>query len=1100
MVSQITYFALSGNSSKRCSVAMASLVMLSILLAPALCMGRVNPLRVITERSLRSEILIVLDTSGSMAWHPSPSYLTGGDCEGNRAGTVDLCGDGLCSGAEGSSTTPCPQDCPTNNPYTAIPGATPACNPSSPHSSRITMVKRVLRNLLPDLRKSASFGLVTFAQSGYFRYYPALAAGAPHSTSIFLSRTEMTQLGAWDSAASMPRVTFTRDGTTYTLLSSAGLAVDQDSLYAREDSLATESRFRWSTAGMTHSDGTHSWLYRGSYYTYQQLPADTSLPSQVTEYRGPQFVDGAGKTWVYHRFAPSYTDQGISASSSGTVLEPLASADDQTTHDTQLFRILARMNQAQNGGVWAWGGTPTGPSILTAEAHFFARQNGSAPFQAAGADPAAVCRPRFVLLLTDGDSNAGVSPITAARDLYNNPAFGDNHIKTVVVGLPGLPTSAISELDRTADAGDDGQVNNSATALFADNEGSLSKVLQDAFLGILQGDYTTTPAGVSSSGQTAVAQDMAVVSSTRYPGWKGRLRALNLTTNPPTERWEAGKLLNLREWKTRKLYSGYPGSNGGYPVLLLDPYGQVNLDGGCSGCGPLGIKQLWQQTTSATLPPDDELRAVVRWMAGKDRPWKLGPIFRSAPASVGPPPTYEGVDGREKFRTKYASRERLIYVTSNDGLLHAFRSRDGTEAFAYLPPNLLPAVHSLWKQGGQPTSPEDFRWILASSPRVEDIPPASASDTWSTQLLLAMGPGGADFVALDITNPSICKSAVYCALNEPPFRVTGHSKDLNMAGVLGQTWSTPSIYFYRPDPSLDDIEGHVAMGSGYSAGHEGHYYNRLAQIYGQNSAFHHGSSGALVDFATLADTAAAVDQDKGRQVVATYQGDLRGRLVRYHQGDPDQASTMIDAGAINPFYYSPATMALGSGEVMLATASGSQDEEAPPAGAEATLYLKRDAGPLSTSAGLQLSCKVSDLCSGGAGCPGEVPAGCKAPPAQARPVAAPLLLSNDPPDGQPQDEAFYLLYEPPKAVCLTGTSWLIRVAADEQGSRLISATGYAGVRATGISMVGGRIDLAVAQVGKNGDEAGVFTVMNALEGQSNSGILPYVETWREASR
>ena len=35
--------------------------------------ARVDPLSVVTERLVRAEILIVLDTSGSMSWYPDPA-------------------------------------------------------------------------------------------------------------------------------------------------------------------------------------------------------------------------------------------------------------------------------------------------------------------------------------------------------------------------------------------------------------------------------------------------------------------------------------------------------------------------------------------------------------------------------------------------------------------------------------------------------------------------------------------------------------------------------------------------------------------------------------------------------------------------------------------------------------------------------------------------------------------------------------------------------------------------------------------------------------------------------------------------------------------
>ncbi len=1071
-------------------------IALFLLFVPSSAAARVDPLRIITERAMRSEILIVLDTSGSMAWRSSPPQAVGSDCEGDRAGTVDLCGDGICTGAEGSALTPCPADCPTSDPQSSTPGPTPTCSASAAFPSRLSMVKRVLRNLLPRLSKSAAFGMVTFAQSGYFMYRKALSGGAVHSTSVYLSRAEMEQQGAWDKDAEAPRAAYARHGTGYTLLSGAGLTVTRDSLYARQDDPSIQTRIRWSIAGLTHFDGLHTWLYRGSYYVYGQRAADPAVTTTSPDYRGPQFTDAAGETWVHHRFGNSYTSQGISASSAGAVVVPLSPADSQPAQDTNLFGILSRMAPAQSGGLWAWGGTPTGPAIQTAEAHFFQRQAGSGMFAAAGADPAAACRPRFVLLLTDGQSNSGTSPVTAASSLYSNPAFGGNPIRTVVVGLPGLPSAAISELDQIADRGDDGQSNGSAHAHFANDEATLITVLEQAFLEILQGDYTTTPPGVTNSGMTGVSRDLALVSSTRYPGWKGHLRALDLTTEPPTERWEAGALLAARPWSSRDLFSGYPDSAGGEPVRLLAKDGSVNLDGGCSGCGTVGLRAVWQGT-GATLPPDDEMRAVVRWMAGKDRPWKLGPIFRSTPASVGPPPRYEGVAGHEQFRKLHAARERLAYVTSNDGLLHAFRVRDGSEAFAYVPPNLWPKIHALWKRGGQPNDPAGFSWVLAASPRVEDIPPAAPPGQWSTQLLLTMGPGDSAFLALDITAPSGCKSVASCQLNTPPFRVVTHSRDLGMSSVMGETWSVPALFYHRPDPAQEDVEARVAAGSGYAPTSASDHYNFFGQPYQSPASALHSAAGAAVDHATLADTVAAVDPDHGRRVVATYQADLNGRVVRYHRGDSAQGEAVLLGGAQEPIYYSPAALTLGGEEVLLAAASGSTEEASPQPNAEATLYLSRDAGPSEPPPTPTMACKAGALCSGAAGCPITSGATCAGPSGKALPVAPPVLLRNEYPGGAPTDDAFYLLYEPPAAVCLTGSSWLVRVSDGGAGPQLVSATEYKGVRATGLSVANGRIDLAVARVGDAGEPATVFTVYKALQNGPLTGVKPYVESWKE---
>ena len=1059
------------------------------LLWPASVEARLDPLRPITERLLRAEILIVLDTSGSMAWYPSPALTVGSDCGGDRRNSVDLCGDGLCSGSEGSSANPCAADCNISQSRDRAAGSPPACRPDQAQNSRMFMVKRVLRNLLPGLQRSASFGLVTFSQSGYHRYAPQ-RRGASKKVAIWLSRHELQQLGAWDSANARPAPGYTRHGVRYTLLSAAGMPVTADSLYARADDLSRERRFAFSSAGLTHSDGTHTWRYRGSYYVYDQVAADHRSAVTVLDYRGPQFVDANGTTWVHNRFDHRYSAQGISAGSSGVVVEPLWPDPSVTAQQQSIQRIFARLNLARNGGLWAWGGTPTGAAITTAGAHLLDRQLGRGRFSSVGPDQLSGCRPRFVLVLTDGQSNAGTRPDQATAALYRSSALGSNHVQTLVIGLPGLPTAAVSELDAMADMGDDGKANNSKTAYYAADETTLVKVVKEAFFEMVQGDYSTTAPGVTTSGEHVVSGDVALLPSTSYPGWRGQLRALDLVATPARERWDAGRLLQQRSHSDRRLYTGLPGTNGSDPVPLLSTTGEVNLAGGCGGCGPAGLRQVWSAVDSP--PSDVEIRALVLWLAGKGRSWKLGPILRSSPATVGPPPRRSSLAGHDSYRRQQRDREQLVYITSNEGLLHAFRAADGSEAFAYVPPNLWPKIHALWKQDGQDPDPAAFRWILASSPRVEDIPPPGPGHTWTTQLMLTMGPGDPAYVVLDITNPSTC-DALSCRLNSPPFRVMVHSRELATGPVLGETWSVPAI-FYGFSGGVS-VSARAAMGSGYSPGSEGHHYLHLASLGSAPTAARHVATGAQVDFALVADTAAAVDEDAGRTVIATYQGDLNGRLVRYPAGRASSGTVILNAGSQNPFYYSPALRHLGNRRVLVATASGSADEQRHPASSRTTLYVRAETDGAVDGSSHRMSCPASEICSGYPPCPTDLPPGCQAPGKQARPVGPPLLLNNKLADNSSQLEVFYLLYEPAATICQVGTSWLVRLATGASTQKVLEVTRYNGVRASGISMAGGRIDLAVSRIGTNGARSAVFTVTgNLLEGGVESP--PHVESWR----
>ena len=1082
-------------------------LMALLVAGPSAVQAKVDPLRIITERMIRAEILIVLDTSGSMAWHPANSWIRpGNDCGGNRHGSVDLCGDGMCTGVEGSFLNGCQKDCNLPHPYVALPGMAPTCRPNQATESRMFMVKRVLRRLLPDLRKAASFGLVTFWQSGYFTYTRAWS-GTPKKVSVYWSRFEMEQMGAWDSTNTKPKATFVRNGVTYTLVSSAVdgsvITQDADSLYYRTDKASEEERFKFSTAGLQHNYSSYTWKYAGSFYTYSQMPVTPGDRRVETEYKGPQFKDASNNTWVYHRYYYPYNSQYISAWNSGRVVVPLEyDADTQAKLDVSLFKVMYRMNMAYNGGLWSWGGTPTGPAIITAANHFYERQHGTGYFASMGGDVEAGCRPRYVLVLTDGQANSGISPWNAAQLVYNS--FGSNPIKTLVVGLPGLPNSAVNQLDVTADMGDDGLQNNSKNAFTASNETQLLKVIKEALFEMVKGDYTTTAGASATSGDSTTSGDYLIVPSTDYPGWKGHLVAKDLTNvdsaGIPLEVWDAGKELNSMNYKNRKLFTGFPTSNSGTPVPLLSTIGAPNINGLCGGCGGVGVKDVWQVVE--TPPSTTAMENVIHWLVGKGRSWRLGPIFRSTPAIIGSPPKYKSTANHETFRKINISREKLVYIASNEGILHAFRLKDGTEAFGYVPPNLWPKINSLYSNGGQPTDPKNFKWVLAASPRVEDMPflvPPKIS--YRTELVQVMGPGDKAFAAIDITDPSSC-TAAGCNLNDPPFTIVAHSRDVTgFASVIGETWSVPTLFYAYP--SANNPSGRMASGSGYGPGKTGHYYNYFDKVYSSFTSSEHDATSAEVDYTLLTDTAAAVDLEKGRKIVATYQGDLKGRLVRYDEGltGSGNRSNVMNPGTKHPFYYSPAVYNKGSDNVLLAAVSGSHEESKLPAGHESTMFLRLDVAGATDTVNDWLKCRVSQVCSKSTpNCPGEVPTTCTAPGAKALPVGPPLILKNKIGTGRYQYEAFFLFYEAASTACTTGSSWLIRISTGGATQRLVSATQYVNIRATGMSVVGGGLDVVITHAGYGGKKASAKAVMDNIKSGALIGTAPYVETWREVKQ
>ncbi|MBK8480999.1 MAG: VWA domain-containing protein [Proteobacteria bacterium] len=977
---------------------------------------------------------------------------------------------------------------------------------------------------------------------------PATCTPAPtKSVTTLFTETELKALNLWvneapkpscdpgsedcgwrDRAAATPSWT----GTRLTLLSlvptSSSISATnklKDSLYRCTSDGTKEARWQWSAVGRAHTTnayGCSSWEYLGSYYTYEQTVLASpsyycSSPNCQTTpaYRGPQWTDSTGTNWVYRRFSAGNASTGsgdsqeINYAATAQVEVPLDPSTEQSFQDATVYQIMRRLNNAKDGGIYPLGGTPTSAGIKAAGDHFLARQRGTSPFAPDQIDYAAPCRRRFAIVVTDGQSNSssGISddPEVVARKLYQGgrassnfsgwnelgvySGYPDNPIKTLAVGIPGL--DSYTELNEIADQGADGLNNNVPASAYAPtSEVELERDIRAAITEAVSGDYVTTSLGVANT--TTSVGTMAIIASTKFPEWEGQLRAFDLTASGgPAMAWDAGSQLYSANadvgFASRRIYTGYPTINSGAPVAILNADGTANLTAVLAAVA----------ATGKTLPGTPaQQENMLRWVAGKGRNWRLSPIFNSVPATIGAEvPSYSGLT--------VSAREPLIYVTSHDGLLHAFRGRDGAEVFAYLPPNLLPRVYDLWAASNAPQrqdeDPEKFRWILGSSPRVQDVPSCTGGTcTWQTNLVLTMGASDNAFVVLDVTNPVVCTSAA-CSPSGSFFRVVGHShvSGSGLEDKLGETWSVPAMFFGM---TAGTKVAHMSMGSGYppllpAPANQGNYYFHFAPLRPTSGAAYtsydpptlHSAGAPLVDYAVIADTAGLVDsQHIG---VATYQADLLGRVTKYPLGAATGRSDVIAAGAEHPFYYSPAVYEDGAGTYLVAV-SGSAAEQVEQAGVEGKVYvLKNDAAFLSFA--------LADICTQfGAAAP-------NCPSTRARPVAAPLMVKNDPGNAPARMEMFFAVYDPPpdNEPCASGVSYVFRFHIDtgvNPPNRLLSVHKYDG-RAAGLTIVGGGIDVALGISGSGAQRATVVSLGGRPLG---TGSVPgpaevMVGSWRE---
>jgi Tfp pilus tip-associated adhesin PilY1 len=95
------------------------------------------------------------------------------------------------------------------------------------------------------------------------------------------------------------------------------------------------------------------------------------------------------------------------------------------------------------------------------------------------------------------------------------------------------------------------------------------------------------------------------------------------------------------------------------------------------------------------------------------------------------------------FYNTNKGRETMIYVGTNDGMLHGFMNTDGNEKFAIIPKSLLGKLRNL-------SVTHDF--YVDGSPKAYDVYFQSESK-WKTVIITGLRGGGPYYFAVDVTNP-----------------------------------------------------------------------------------------------------------------------------------------------------------------------------------------------------------------------------------------------------------------------------------------------------------------------------------------------------------
>ena len=142
---------------------------------------------------------------------------------------------------------------------------------------------------------------------------------------------------------------------------------------------------------------------------------------------------------------------------------------------------------------------------------------------------------------------------------------------------------------------------------------------------------------------------------------------------------------------------------------------------------------------------DDEIKPATPTALFRPRDSILGDIVNSGLVYMGKPSTAVTGTGYNTFFEANKTRNPVIFVNANDGMLHAFNDSNGKEAFAYIPGFVAGGLNKIPDQDYAHFSIND------ATPAVSE---AYVGTEWRSVLVSGVGAGGRGVYALDVTNPA----------------------------------------------------------------------------------------------------------------------------------------------------------------------------------------------------------------------------------------------------------------------------------------------------------------------------------------------------------
>jgi len=401
-------------------------------------------------------------------------------------------------------------------------------------------------------------------------------------------------------------------------------------------------------------------------------------------------------------------------------------------------------------------------------------------------------------------------------------------------------------------------------------------------------EYSRTSVAANVVDDSGIDRELIIGGTFYFPGWGGHIRAYDVTNmamssstyselntvtrSDPTDptgreivaagvtlRWDAGELLNARAASDRRIICSVPGAGN----LKMVDFNETNA---------------WMLAPLLNDYNGDNI-GLINFIRGEGRHWKMGDINHSNPIVVGPPRGTASLKGAgyDAFYAANQDRKKVMYVGSNDGMLHCFDLLTNKKLWGFIPYNLIPRLKEMW--GVDPATGEryfDRKVYVDGSPMVDDV---FTEGAWRTILICGQGPGkgstlaggvtGNFYFALDITDP------------ENPWPLWEFTHE-----TMGESWSIPVIGKIDKDGTDTWV---CFVGSGYDNYALAETGNRFYTVdLFTGDTFWYFNAGQVDTTVTqgfswdipnsIPGTPSQVDIDNDGMTDRVYVGDLEGRI------------------------------------------------------------------------------------------------------------------------------------------------------------------------------------------------------------------------------